>query len=148
MPTKKSKILTGLIAVFCVIMFALIRQFEDVLFYDPFLAFFKGEFAGAALPGYDGLQLLGSLAFRYGLNTLVSLVLIYALFRNKDQLRFAAVLYAFFFVLLIIAFFAVIKVFGNSNLTVLFYIRRFLIQPLWVILFLPAFYYQERLSKK
>ncbi len=148
MPIKRSKILTGLVVVLCVLLFALIRQFEDILFYDPFLAFFKREFAGATLPDYNSLQLLGSMAFRYGLNTLVSLVLIYALFRNEGQLRFAAVLYGFFFVLLIIAFFVTINVFGNSNLTFLFYIRRFLIQPLWVILFLPAFYYQERLSKK
>lgn len=148
MQGKGTKILSALAAIGCVVLFALVRQFEDVLFYDPFLSFFKGEFAGKDLPAYNGLQLVGSLAFRYGLNTLISLVLIYALFRNIGQLRFAAVLYAIFFVLLLLAFFAAMWIFGKAHLTVLFYIRRFLIQPIWVILFLPAFYYQERLSKK
>jgi exosortase F-associated protein len=27
---------------------------------------------------------------------------------------------------------------------VVFYVRRFLIQPLFIILFIPAFYYQKR----
>ncbi|WP_374707786.1 exosortase F system-associated protein [Flavobacterium sp. J372] len=46
---------------------------------------------------------------------------------------------------LMIAFIIVVNT-EKPNLLALFYIRRFLIQPLFLILFIPAFYYQRRNS--
>ncbi|MDI1257220.1 MAG: exosortase F system-associated protein [Flavobacterium sp.] len=137
-----------LVFVFLVALLAVIRNFEAALFYDPFLYFFRIEFATLPLPEFDTLQLFLSLLFRYALNTIVSLGIIYTVFRDVDLVKFSAVLYLIFFILLIFTFFAIIHFSGAENNLALFYVRRFLIQPLFVILFVPAFYYQNRISKK
>ena len=127
---------------------AVIRSYEEVLFYDPFLNFFRIEYENLPLPEFDSLQLFLSLLFRYSLNTIVSLGIIYTVFKDIELVKFSSVLYLTFFILLTIVFFAVIHFSGAGNNLALFYVRRFLIQPLFVILFVPAFYYQNRMSKK
>lgn len=131
---------------FLVLLFVFIRVFEKVLFYDPFLQYFELNFNELPLPDYNSFLLFLGLLFRYSLNTLISLALIYTVFKEINMVKFAAVLYVLCFFFLIISFFGVIKLYGNHNNFMLFYIRRFLIQPLFVLLFVPAFYYQ-RLSK-
>lgn len=136
-----------LIFVILVVLLALIRDFETILFYDPFLAFFKSEFNALPLPNFNALHLFVSLSFRYFLNAVVSLGIIYSVFKQKELVAFSALLYLAFFVLLTLALFGVLY-FSSQNVLAIFYIRRFLIQPLFVILFVPAFYYQSRMDKK
>jgi exosortase F-associated protein len=40
-------------------------------------------------------------------------------------------------------FFFIVYFFNSDQNLILFYVRRFLIQPLFVILFVPAFYFQK-----
>jgi exosortase F-associated protein len=47
------------------------------------------------------------------------------------------------FVILITAFFCILYFFKNQENLLLFYVRRFLIQPLFLIVFVPAFYFQK-----
>ena len=129
---------------FLVGLLALIRAFEDQLFYDPFLDYFKSDFANLPLPIFNPFQLFFGLLFRYSLNTFVSLGIIYVLFKDVQMVKFALVLYYFFFMLLIISFFFIIYYVNGHNNLALFYVRRFLIQPIFVILFVPAFYYQKQ----
>lgn len=129
---------------FLVGLLALIRAFEDQLFYDPFLDYFKSDFANLPLPIFNPFQLFFGLLFRYTLNTFVSLGIIYVLFKDVQMVKFALVLYYFFFMLLIISFFFIIYYVNGHNNLALFYVRRFLIQPIFVILFVPAFYYQKQ----
>lgn len=125
-------------------LLAAIRFFEQSLFYDPFLNFFKGEFQNENLPDYDAIQLFLGLLLRYLLNTSLSLAIIYAVFRELPLLKFAALLYGILFVLLITAFFVLLHFTDHPDYMLLFYLRRFLIQPLFLVLFLPAFYYQKK----
>ena len=125
-------------------LLAAIRFFEQSLFYDPFLNFFKGEFQNKNLPDYDAIQLFLGLLLRYLLNTSLSLAIIYAVFRELPLLKFAALLYGILFVLLITAFFVLLHFTDHPDYMLLFYLRRFLIQPLFLVLFLPAFYYQKK----
>jgi len=124
-----------------------VRAFENVLFYDPFLQYFRNEFGSLPLPDFNTLRLIGSLAFRYFLNMIFSLGIIYTLFRDFHLTKFSALLYLVFFVLLLSAFFIVLHFFGSEQKMLIFYIRRFLIQPIFLLLFLPAFYYQKKVSK-
>lgn len=130
-----------------VILLALIRTFESK-FYDPFLDYFKGDYMKLSFPEYDSFKLFLSLFFRYTLNSLISLAIIQVLFKDFMLTKFASVLYLLLFVILIVAFFAIINFSDESNNFLLFYVRRFLIQPLFVLLFVPAFYYQNQISKK
>lgn len=141
----RNKVAVGALVMLLVIAFAVVRYFERILFYDPFLEYFHGEFQQQPLPEFDGFILGTGLFFRYSLNTFISLGLIYVLFRSMSKVRFAAALYAIFFVVLALAFYITVFFFEDHVLS-LFYIRRFLIQPLFVILFIPAFYYQDRQS--
>jgi exosortase F-associated protein len=134
------------IALLLVFLLALVRIYEHALFYDPFAYYFEGDYLNLTFPEYDNWKLFGSLTERYLLNTFISLAIIFVLFRDVALTKFSAVLYGIFFVILIGLFFALIAFTGNENNFTIFYVRRFLIQPIFVLLFVPAFYYQKRIS--
>ena len=121
-----------------------IRAYEDSLFYDPFLNYFKTDYYNLPIPEIDNFKLFLGLFFRYFMNTVLSLAIIYVLFKDIDAIKFASFLYSLFFAILIIALFFILLNTGETNKMSLFYIRRFLIQPLFLLLFLPAFYYQKQ----
>lgn len=132
----------------CAIFLLLIRAFEDELFYDPLLEFFRMDYKTMAVPEMDNFRLGLGLLFRYSLNTIFSLAILYFAFLDKGILKLSAFLYAILFVLFFAAFFITLTFSeGTSNLLVLFYIRRFLIQPLFLLILLPAFYFQKRTSQ-
>jgi exosortase F-associated protein len=123
-----------------------IRLFEDQLFYDPFLQFFKQDYKNKTLPNFEGVKLFLGILLRYSLNTIFSLAILYLLFKQKELVRFAMILYVVFFIGLLFAFFGLLYFSKQPDYLILFYIRRFIIQPLFLVLFIPAFYYQK-LSK-
>jgi len=123
-----------------------IRLFENEIFYDPFLLYFKGEFSIHPLPIYNPIKLFFSLAFRFYLNSMLSLALIYLVFKDFKIVKFSTFLFIVFGSILMIAFFFALKFFGEEEKMTLFYIRRFIIQPIFLIVFIPAFYYQSRLK--
>lgn len=129
---------------FLVVLLVLVRAFENQLFYDPFLDFFKKDFAKLTLPSVNTSQLFLGLLFRYTLNTAISLGIIYVLFKEILMVKFAFVLYYFLFMILIVAFFYIIYFTRENHNWALFYVRRFLIQPIFVLLFVPGFYYQKQ----
>ncbi|WP_281323710.1 exosortase F system-associated protein [Flavobacterium sp. IMCC34518] len=137
---NKRKILLLILLLFLLIS---IRTFENQLFYDPFLHYFEGDYVNKSLPDYNAFWLFLGMSFRFFLNAIVSLVIVYCLFKDREMIQFASILYLFFFVILIVGFFSVLHFYGNQNNLLLFYVRRFLIQPLFLILFIPAFYYQK-----
>lgn len=141
---NKSKITAAIGIIFC---FAVIRAFENQLFYDPFLEYFEKDFKNLPFPQIDSLKLFIGLLIRYVLNTGLSLALIYILFTDNDMLLFSAVLYVFFGVILMALFYTILKFFPEDK-WLLFYVRRFIIQPIFILIFIPAFYYQLQYYKK
>ncbi|OYQ46477.1 exosortase F system-associated protein [Flavobacterium cyanobacteriorum] len=121
-----------------------VRLFQDTLFYDPLIRFFKSD--SKQLPDFNSVKLLAGLAFRYGINTVLSLGIVWFFFKDGQVVKLSAILYAIFFVMLLSAFYIVISS-EEPNLLALFYVRRFLIQPLFLILFIPAVYYQKKLKQ-
>ena len=133
-------------AMLFVVMLAFIRAFEDTLFYDPFLNYFKIDYYNLPLPEINPLEFFLGLVFRYLLNTILSLGIIYSIYRDFNSLKFASILYLIFFIILVCSFFIVLSYFGETNKMTLFYIRRFIIQPIFLLLFIPAFYYQKQIN--
>jgi exosortase F-associated protein len=127
-----------------ILLLVLVRAYEDSLFYDPFLNYFKADYYNLPLPEIENVSLFFGLLFRYFLNTALSLAIIYVLFKDIEAVKFASILYLVFFILLVVAYFFVLSFYGETNKMTLFYIRRFLIQPIFLLLFLPAFYYQKQ----
>lgn len=136
------------IAITCLI-FALVcvRAFENQLFSDPLLDFFKGQFNKKPLPAFDAVSISVNYFFRFALNSIISLTIIFMVYKNWNQIKFASVLYAVFFVILISCLLMLLNLKDEKWYMIIFYIRRFIIQPLFLLLFLPAFYYQKLLQK-
>lgn len=123
-----------------------IRAFESQLFYDPFTAYFKSEFSQSIYPDYDGMLLFGHWIFRYVLNSLITVSIVYVIFKEKEMVFFSAVLLGLFLIVLLVLLFLLLNYFDESQKMTLFYVRRFVIQPLFLLLFIPAFFYHKKTS--
>lgn len=124
-----------------------LRAFADVLFYDPLADFFRGDFQAQSLPEISILKLLGFTGLRYLITALISLAIIQLWFQNKSKTLLAALVLAGVFILFCSLFWIQITL-NQPQLQWLFYTRRILIQPLVLILLIPAFYYQMRLKDR
>ncbi len=124
-----------------VLLLILIRAFEDVLFYDPYLTFFKNDYLYIDSPRREVAKLVLYTSLRFFLNTAISLAILYVIYRDKSIIKFSVLLYAVAYVLLLIPFLYVVINPKQEDYYLFFNIRRFLIQPIGLILLLPAFYY-------
>ena len=84
---------------------------------------------------------------RFWLNALISLLILKVVFKKAEILKISILIYGALFVVLIIAFTYLIAGYEQNYNLALFYIRRFLIQPVMLLLLLPAFYYQKLRNK-
>ena len=134
-------------SLFLILLLILIRAYEDTLFYDPFLNYFKDEYAHLAFPKINIFKLFFSLGIRFYLNSVISLLLLYIIFKDNQIVKFSALLYMILGSILMISFIFILTFFGEESKMTLFYIRRFLIQPIFILLFIPAFYYQSQIKK-
>lgn len=125
-----------------------IRAFENDLFYDPLIAYFKNDYLYSQMPDVNAQKLLLDVFFRYLVNTIISLLIIYFLFRKKSYLKFAGAFYVLAFVLLISVFAILVSQEFEQGYLLPFYIRRFLIHPLFLLILLPVFYYMKLHVKK
>lgn len=130
-----------------VALLVMVRALEETLFYDPLLDYYKADFTALPWPEMDLAKLGLGLTFRYTINALLSVGIIFLIFKNQSLVRFTALLYVLFFVILLTAFFVSMAFFPDDKMQ-LFYIRRFLIQPIFLLLFVPAFYFQQRTATK
>lgn len=121
-----------------------IRAFENTLFYDPLLAYFKRNYMQMPLPKLNVIRLFFSLGFRFYLNSIISIGILKLIFNDSKVVKFSIFLYSVFGIILMVTFFFILLKFGETNKMNLFYIRRFIIQPVLLILFIPAFYYQKK----
>ena len=131
----------GLQIALLVILLAAVRLFEESLFYDPLTYFFKSDYLTGKIPEMNFGLLTLNLIFRFIINSLISLAIIYVAFRDKQIMKFSGILYALLFVLGFSVFFYLILNLENEHYLALFYVRRFLIHPLFLLILLPAFYY-------
>ena len=134
-------------SLFLILLLVLIRAFENTLFYDPLLDYFKTENSHLVLPQINIFKLFFSLGMRFYLNSVISLFILYVIFKDTKIVKFTAFLYIVLGSILMISFIFTLNFFGEENKMTLFYIRRFLIQPIFILLFIPAFYYQKQIKK-
>lgn len=129
---------------FLVILLALVRFFENQLFYDPLIKFYEADYLHHAIPYFETGKLFFNVLLRYGLNSIISLGILYVTFFDKNILEFSVYLYSIFFVILFTVFVFLIFEIESENFLTLFYVRRFLIHPILVLILMPAFYYYRR----
>lgn len=126
---------------FVAVCLILVRKFEIVLFYDPFLKYFQGPMGREFYPEYDLMKVMISVTFRYAINAFLSLMIIALAFRRKSYVKFAMLIYLVFLVLLLPLYMYLATHYFELGENIGFYIRRLLIQPLLLLILIPAFYY-------
>jgi len=109
-----------------------VRMFEEPLFYDPFLQYFKSADKNAIFPL---------------LNLIFSLVIVQFLFKNTKWTAQAAALIVIAFAITLPIYLYCIHTNFEIGYLFSFYIRRFVIQPLVLLLIIPVFYYRRKLEK-
>lgn len=132
-------VLVGILLLFLV----LIRAYENVLFYDPYLTFFKNDYLYIDSPRREIAKLVVFTTLRYLLNSIISLGILYLFFKDKSIIKFSVLVYAVAYALLLIPFLYFVINPRQEDYYFFFNIRRFLIQPILLILLLPAFYYHK-----
>jgi len=126
-----------------VLLLVLIRFYEDVLFYDPYLTFFQNDYLYIDSPRREVAKLVGFTTLRYLLNTLLSLAILFVVFKDKSIVKFATVIYGVAFIVLILVYLYFVINPRQEDYYLFFNLRRFLIQPIILLLLLPAFYYHR-----
>jgi len=122
----------------------LVRAFQTKLFYDPLIVYFKNDYLYTNIQDIDEFKLLVNMSFRYVINSILSLSLIWVLFENKEYLIFASYFLLIASIILFVVFGVLLKDNFKSGYLLTFYVRRFIIHPLFLLILLPAFYYQKR----
>ncbi|MGO4912310.1 exosortase F system-associated membrane protein [Leeuwenhoekiella sp. W20_SRS_FM14] len=138
------KIVLVLVVGFLFLILVAMRYFQQHLFYDPLLIFFEKDYLNSeSLPQLDIFKMLFSISIRFWINSIISICILKLLFRENELLKILILIYGVIFGLLIIAFYFLIAQYQVSFELPLFYVRRFLIQPMLLLILLPAFYYQK-----
>lgn len=144
---KFPKILRWFLVICGILGLIAIRGLEDKLFYDPFLHFFKSANQNEVFPNFIWEKLILSYLLRFGLNTFFSLVIVHFLFQNKDWTKQAFILIALVFLIVFPIYLYCIYDRFQFGYLFSFYVRRFVIQPLTVILLIPVFYYRKKITQ-
>lgn len=125
------------------LLLVLIRAFEEVLFYDPYLRFFENDYLYIDSPRREVAKLVFNTTLRYVLNSLVSIGIIYLVFKDKSMIKFSVIIFFLAYGLLLMPFLYFVINPKQEDYYLFFNVRRFLIQPIIVMILLPAFYYQR-----
>ena len=141
---KGLRILFGLLLLLLLVM---VRAFEGI-FNDPFIVFFKQDYLNTASPAYNFWSLLLSHSIRYLINALLSLGILYCVFMDRSIVRFSVLFYVLAFLILFPIYYISLSNLTEGSYQLTFYTRRFLIQPLFLFLLIPAFYYKKTILKK
>jgi len=137
--------------IYIIILFGLlvlVRAFEMDLFYDPLIVYFQNDYLYKTIPELNSWHLVVDMLFRYSINSVISLGIIYLIFRNKKYVKFSGFLCMFAFMIMIVVFATLLRTNFESGYLFPFYIRRFIVHPLFLLILLPAFYYHIKLQKK
>lgn len=126
----------------------LVRGFEAVLFYDPFIVFFQNDYLYTSIPDFEYGKLIWSLFLRYSLNSIISLGIIYLVFEKLGYVILASKLYIVGFLILVVAYSILLFTGFEKGYLLPFYIRRFIVHPLFLLLLLAALFYEKLLGAK
>lgn len=120
-----------------------VRVMEEHLFYDPFLDYFHLANKDAAFPEFVCVPLILNYLFRFLLNLILSAVVVHFIFKNKQWTIQAMILMLIVFAITFPLYLYSISTKFEIGYLFSFYMRRFVIQPLILLLIIPMFYYRK-----
>ena len=125
-----------------------VRMVEESLFYDPFLNYFHAADKNAQFPDFEWAKLIINYIFRFSLNLILSAFVVHLVFKNKEWTMQAVVLMLLVFAITFPIYLYCIHTKFEIGYLFSFYMRRFVIQPLTLLLIIPLFYYRKQLLRK
>lgn len=125
-------------------LLVLIRFYENQLFYDPYGSFFQNDYLYIDNPRREVFKLVVFTTLRYVLNTIISLGILFVVFRDWSVIKFSGIIYVTAYVIFMALYLYFVLNPKQEDYYLFFNIRRFLIQPIILILLLPAFYYHKQ----
>tara|TARA_B100000809_G_scaffold142735_1_gene140246 strand:+ start:19176 stop:19619 length:444 start_codon:yes stop_codon:yes gene_type:complete len=126
----------------------LVRAFENELFYDPFIVFFQNDYLYSSIPDFEFGRLFLSLAGRYFLNAVISIGIVYVVFEKMSYVSLSLKLYVIGFLILGIGYALLLRTGFEKGYLLPFYIRRFIIHPLFLLVLLAALFYEKLVGVK
>lgn len=124
-----------------------VRILEDRIFYDPFLNYFHEANKNIPFPSFEWGKLIPGYLFRFILNLLFSCVVIHFWFKNRQWTIQGAILITIIFAITFPIYLYCIYDRFEIGYLFSFYMRRFVIQPLILLLIIPMFYYRKQISQ-
>ena len=124
-----------------------IRMVEGDLFYDPFLEYFHEPNKQIAVPEFVWSKLILNHLFRFLLNLICSAIILQAIFNNKKWTVQGIVLMILVFAITFPVYLYCLHTELEIGYLFTFYMRRFVIQPIILLLIIPLFYYRKMLLK-
>ncbi len=117
-----------------------VRLFEKEWFPEAFQDFFgSGRYLTEDLPAV-GFSDFFSIMLRYAVNSVFSVVLLYLWFPDRYLIRLVIKFYIYAGLALMVLLLLAVRFYHPGAYAFLFYVRRFLIQPMFLFIFLPVFY--------
>jgi len=86
--------------------------------------------------------------FRFLLNDGLTIALIYSLFGDRKYVIFAVYIQVAGLVFILLPYFIIKLSYPNYNGPLINFVHRLVVNPLLLMLLIPAFYYQKRISQK
>lgn len=136
----------NILVIFFLLFLLVLVRYNEHFFYDPLRPFFENDYLYKPLPEIAILKFNVHLLIRYSINTIISIGIIWYFFKKMDFVVFSAKFYLLLLPILFISLNIFLIMDDKSFYLLLFYIRRFMIQPLFLFLLLPAFHYQNSLK--
>jgi len=124
-------------------MLIAIRAFVQPYFYDPLIAYFESDYLHMTMPEIKLGAYFLNIFLRYFLNASISLAILFLLFNSKKDFIFSMKFYVLAFSTLSLVLFICLKFAIFHSYLPVFYLRRFLIHPIFLLILIPAFYYQN-----
>jgi len=137
------KFITILLVALLITALVAVRGYIQPYFYDPLVEFFKNDYLYNYLPEIVMGKYFWHIFLRYSLNSIISLGIIYLIFKDSKKIIFSIKFFIAAFLFLVICLFLILNFDLSESYLLLFYLRRFLIQPLFLFILIAAFYYQN-----
>lgn len=118
-----------------------VRYFEVALFQDELNDYFHSDFQNIPIPQLSIIESVASTSLRFLMNTVLSLWILWFLYKRETYVKASLWVYLFAYIILISSFVVFIQLDAQWVKMALFYVRRFLIHPLLLFILVAGCYF-------
>ncbi len=144
---RLKRIISAIVILILIAGLVAVRAYEDVMFLDPLKAYFHADFQLRDIPDVDLINQIAITSLRFLMNTILSLGVLWFLYKKGSYIKASLWVYLFAFILLTVAFGFLLEANSDLGKMGLFYVRRFLIHPLLLFVLVAGFYFLMQKNK-